>query len=141
MGIFEVGSEVLIQWLTWFIFVFIFIFMVIFILCSSSKPNPEIVKKYGVPNAFFTNQKGYKTLAIRGQWLKVHFYDNFVIVTDGDKEYVLSKNFKDYKFYNSSFVSPVFGFIVDGSEVQVLLSKEQRRMLEDFFCIAKELDE
>ncbi len=114
---------------------FTLIFLIIGILFCfyPIKPSTEIVKKYGVPKEFFVNSKCYKTLFIRGQSLQVYVYDNLIVVLDHGQEYVFSKDFKDYKFYDS-FTSRVFGFIAEGSEVQVALSKKQKRILEDFFC-------
>lgn len=99
-----------------------------------SKPKKKIVQKYGKPLFHFSGMECMNTMPIRGKTIDMDFYPEFIVISEYDKEYVLDKNFKDFKFYGSYFTL-VFEFKINGKVKQMLLTRKQKKLLYDFFDI------
>ena len=98
------------------------------------KPKKRIVQKYGIPLFHFSRQECINTIPIRGKNIDMDFYPEFIVISEWDKEYVLDKKFKDFKFYGSYFTL-VFEFKINGKAKQMLLTRKQKKLLYDFFDI------
>lgn len=97
------------------------------------KPKKRIVQKYGIPLFHFSGMECINTIPIQGK-IDMDFYPEFIVISECDKEYVLDKNFKDFKFYGSYFTL-VFEFKINGKAKQMLLKRKQKKLLYDFFDI------
>ena len=98
------------------------------------KPKKKIVQKYGIPLFHFSGIECINTIPIRAKTIDMDFYSEFIVISECDKEYVLDKNFKDFKFYGSYFTL-VFEFKINGKVKQMLLTRKQKKLLYDFFDI------
>ena len=120
--------------LTFGVIITIYLFILILSFYYCSKPKANIIKKYGYPKAHFSTQKCWKTVPIRGTIIDMDFFDGFIVISEGKEEYILNKEFKNFKFYGSYFTL-VFECTIKNSIKQILLTRKQKKMLELFFDI------
>lgn len=98
------------------------------------KPKKKIVQKYGIPLFHFSGIECINTIPIRAKTIDMDFYSEFIVISECDKEYVLDKKFKDFKFHGSYFTL-VFEFKINGKVKQMLLTRKQKKLLYKFFDI------
>lgn len=73
------------------IIIVIWILVLILSLYYWSKPSKFIVEKYGQPIYHFSSQKCWKTMPIRGSRINMDFYTGFIVISEGKKDWILSK--------------------------------------------------
>ena len=114
------------------IIIVIWITMVVLSLYNYSKPQKYIIKKYGYPIYHFSSQKCWNTLPIRGTRIDMDFFEDFVIISENNKVLmVINREFKDYHFYGS-YLTLVFEIKINEKNVQILLTRKQKRLLIEF---------
>ena len=100
-----------------------------------TKPNGKIIKQYGKPIAYFSTQKCWNTVPVRGTSVRMYIYPDFIIVSDNGKDYFLDKSFKDFKFYGT-FLIKIFEVKVSKIKtIQINVSLKQDKMLREFFGV------
>lgn len=110
----------------------VYFLILIYVLYSSTKPSKKIISKYGIPLHHFSGMKCWHTLPVKGSSISMDFYPDKIIVSECINEFILYKDFENYKFYGSYF-NLVFEFTIDGIKRQMTLTRKQQKLLENFF--------
>lgn len=116
------------------IIIVIWVFAIILSLYYWSKPSKFIVEKYGQPTYHFSSKKCWKTMPIRGTRIDMDFYTGFIVISEGKKDWILSKDFKNYNFYGT-YLTLVFEIEVNEQKIQILLTRRQKKLLCEFLGI------
>lgn len=120
------------------IIIIIWILAIVLSLYFFSKPDKSIIKKYGRPIHHFYSRKCWKTMPIRGTCITMDFYSDFIVISDGKNEWIINKNFKDYKFYGS-YLTLVFEFELNQQKIQMLITRKQKKLLCEFFKLNNDI--
>ncbi len=113
----------------------ILFFVLVSIQLISTKPNGRIIKKYGKPIKYFSDKKCFNTVPLRGTSVGMYIYSDFIILSDGGKEYFLDKAFKNFKFYGTISIKIFEMDIENGKTLQININRKQENILKEFFGI------
>ena len=119
--------------LYWLIFLGFVVMATIALLLT--KPNGKIIKQYGKPIAYFSTQKCWNTVPVRGTSVRMYIYPDFIIVSDNGKDYFLDKSFKDFKLYGSILIKIFEVKVSEIKTLQINITWKQYGMLKDFFGV------
>ncbi len=117
-----------------FVLPIIFMWLLVALICYLYfKPKKEIINKYGKPLKYFRFLKCVDGIPINGTRIALYFYPNFVVVEDLDKEYVLDRSFRNFRFVNR-FPYLIFEVLLDGKiRREASISIRHKKYLKKFF--------
>ena len=117
-----------------FVLPIIFMWLLVALICYLYfKPKKEIINKYGKPLKYFRFLKCVDGIPINGTRIALYFYKNFVVVEDVDKEYVLDRSFRNFRFVNR-FPYLIFEVLLDGKiRREASISIRHKKYLKKFF--------
>lgn len=117
-----------------FVLPIIFMWLLVALICYLYfKPKREIINKYGKPLKYFRFLKCVDGIPVSGTRIALYFYPNFVVVEDVDKEYVLDRSFRNFRFVNR-FPYLIFEVLLDGKiRREASISIRHKKYLKKFF--------
>lgn len=117
-----------------FVLPIIFMWLLVALICYLYiKPKKEIINKYGKPLKYFRFLKCVDGIPVSGTRIALSFYPNFVVVEDVDKEYILDRSFRNFRFVNR-FPYLIFEVLLDGKiRREVSISTRHKKYLKKFF--------
>lgn len=117
-----------------FVLPIIFMWLLVALICYLYfKPKREIINKYGKPLKYFRFLKCVDGIPVSRTRIALYFYPNFVVVEDVDKEYILDRSFRNFRFVNR-FPYLIFEVLLDGKiRREVSISIRHKKYLKKFF--------
>lgn len=117
-----------------FVLPIIFMWLLVALICYLYfKPKKEIINKYGKPLKYFRFLKCVDGIPVNGTRIALYFYPNFVVVEDIDKEYILDRSFRNFRFVNR-FPYLIFEVLLDGKiKREASISIRHKKYLKKFF--------
>lgn len=117
-----------------FVLPIIFMWLLVALICYLYfKPKKEIINKYGKPLKYFRFLKCVDGIPVNGTRIALYFYPNFVVVEDIDKEYILDRSFRNFRFVNR-FPYLIFEVLLDGKiRREASISIRHKKYLKKFF--------
>ena len=123
------------------IFAVVWFMAVIRYFYSRRKPPKKMIAKYGQPLQHFCVLAAWKTLPIRNSRVDVLFYDDFMLICSGKKEFVLKRGFSDYRILSPFltlriFIHSIMEISQNGQTLQLCLSRKNEAEICDFLGIS-----
>ena len=112
----------------------IWIILVILSIYFCGKPNKKIIDKYGNPIKHICGHKCFNSMPVRSfnNTIFIDIYKDFLVISVGNEEIILNKDFQQFKIYGS-YTRSVFEIDYNNKILQICIFAKEAKMLEKWF--------